>query len=158
MTFGFGFGFRLRPLIWSPWHVRKASHKIAKTTAGQASLSQIQSRGFGKGHKLIHYPNSCHAWSSNCQCQAASIKSRSSSLVSVKIKKIWRQQSSWIQIYCKDFQVNTFERLCNTRRQQTYQVNFHCSSEHAHIIENYGFYLVSLLPPSIPKVPHFLYC
>ena len=47
-------------------------------------------------------------------------------------------------------------RIWNARWQQTYQVNFHClrSSEHAHITENSGFYLVSLLPPSIPKVSH----
>ena len=39
--------------------------------------------------------------------------------------------------------------------QQTYQVNFHRlrSSERAHMTENYGFYLVSLLPPSVPKSP-----
>ena len=36
--------------------------------------------------------------------------------------------------------------------QQTYQVNFHClrSSERAHMTENNGFYLVSLLPPGVP--------
>ena len=34
--------------------------------------------------------------------------------------------------------------------------NGHClrSSEHAHITRNKGFYLVSLLPPSVPKVPY----
>ena len=42
--------------------------------------------------------------------------------------------------------------LWNARWQQTYQVNFHLrSSYHAHITENNGFYLVSLLPPSVPK-------
>ena len=47
-------------------------------------------------------------------------------------------------------------RLWNARWQQTYQVNCHClcSSEHARITENNVFYLVSLLPPSVPKVPH----
>ena len=47
-------------------------------------------------------------------------------------------------------------RLWNARWQQTYQVNFHClrSSEPVHITENNGFYLVSLLPPSVPKVPY----
>ena len=44
----------------------------------------------------------------------------------------------------------------NARWQQTYQVNFHClhSSEPAHITENNGIYLVSLLPPSVPKVSY----
>ena len=42
--------------------------------------------------------------------------------------------------------------------QQTYQVNCNClrSSEHACITENNEFYLVSLLPPSVPKVPHWI--
>ena len=49
-------------------------------------------------------------------------------------------------------------RLWGARWQQTYQVNFHWwrSSEHAHITENNGFYLLSLLPPSAPKVPHWI--
>ena len=47
-------------------------------------------------------------------------------------------------------------RLWDARWQQTYQVSVHClrSSEHAHMTENNGFYLVSLLPPSVPKVSH----
>ena len=47
-------------------------------------------------------------------------------------------------------------RLWNARWQQTYQINIHClrSSEYAHITENNGFYLVSLLPQSILKVPY----
>ena len=47
-------------------------------------------------------------------------------------------------------------RLSNPRWQQTYRVSFHClrSSEHAHITENNGFYLVKLLPPSVLKVSH----
>ena len=49
--------------------------------------------------------------------------------------------------------------LWNTRWQQTYQVNFHCSrsSEHVHITKNNGYYLVSLLPPSVPKVSHLVH-
>ena len=47
-------------------------------------------------------------------------------------------------------------RLWDARWQQSYQVNFHClrSSEYAHITWNNGFYLVSLLPPNVPKVSH----
>ena len=29
-------------------------------------------------------------------------------------------------------------------------------SEHAHITENNGYYLVSLLPPIVPKVSHYM--
>ena len=49
-------------------------------------------------------------------------------------------------------------RLWDGKWQQTYQVNFHClrSSERAHMTENNGLYLVSLLPPSVPKVSHFI--
>ena len=48
-------------------------------------------------------------------------------------------------------------RLWNARWQQIYQVNVHCccSSEHAHITKNNGFYLVSLLPPSVPNAPYW---
>ena len=47
-------------------------------------------------------------------------------------------------------------RLLNARWQQTNQVIVHClgSSEHAHITENNGVYLASLLPPSVLKVPY----
>ena len=43
-------------------------------------------------------------------------------------------------------------------RRQTYQLTFHClqCSECARITKNNGFYLVSLLPPSVPKVLHRL--
>ena len=59
-----------------------------------------------------------------------------------KQKRASRHHSNW--------------RLLNARWQQTNQVNVHClvSSEHAHITKNNGFYLVSLLPPSVPKVPY----
>ena len=40
----------------------------------------------------------------------------------------------------------------NARWQQTYQVNFHCCLSSEHITKNNGFYLVSLLPLSVPKV------
>ena len=49
-------------------------------------------------------------------------------------------------------------RLWNARWQQTYQVNVYCyccqSSEPAHITENNGFYLVSLLPPNVLRVSY----
>ena len=56
-------------------------------------------------------------------------------------------------------QLEPYGRLWNARWQQTYQVKFHClrSSERAHITENNGFYLVSLLPPSVPKVSHYIF-
>ena len=45
-------------------------------------------------------------------------------------------------------------RLWDARWQKTYQVYFHFlrSSEPAQMSENNGFYLLSLLPPSVPKV------
>ncbi len=44
-------------------------------------------------------------------------------------------------------------RLWNPRWQQTYQVNVHClrKYEHANISREQGIYLVSLLPPGVPK-------
>ena len=57
-------------------------------------------------------------------------------------------------VYLKVITLRTNGRLWDPRWQQTFQVNFHClcSSEHAHITENNGFYPVSLLPPSVLKV------
>ena len=54
------------------------------------------------------------------------------------------------------FVAHFYGKLWDARWQQTYQVNFHClrSSEHVDNTENNGFYLVSLLPPSVPKASH----
>ena len=48
-------------------------------------------------------------------------------------------------------QVNSFGVL-----EQTCQINFHClrSSEYSHITDSSQFYLLCLLPPSVPKVPN----
>ena len=60
------------------------------------------------------------------------------------------------------FQIQGFSSrigdFLNARWQQTYQVNVLClhSSEHVRITKNNGFYLLSLLPPSVPEVPYWL--
>ena len=80
-------------------------------------------------------------------------------------KSWWKTTKKWSvtapsidRLYTSRRQQRQWE-IWNARWQQTYQVNFHClrSSEHAHITENNGFYLVSLLPLSITKVSHWLH-
>ena len=58
--FGFGSGFRLRPLVWDHEHGVKARAMMSKQPRGQASLSWLQSRsrGFEKGLFWVRFPAS----------------------------------------------------------------------------------------------------
>ena len=69
-------------------------------------------------------------------------------------KWIKQRKSSLVFLITVFERLKCNRRLWNARWQQTYQVNFHFTHM-THMTENNGFYLVSLLPPRVPKVSHW---